>query len=133
MNIKIFSSLENARTGGLKIVRSSHQSAAVTGGDTIVLLVEKVDKTDISVRFYETDILNDEPHWMDWAKFNQTDVHHQYAISLVVPPYKTLNISSPREVMIQLHRPSDNFSSSPIPFNYLPLNNNWMEFDYFIS
>lgn len=30
--------------------------------------------------------------WEDWGKFTEADVHHQYAIALKTPPYRTTNI-----------------------------------------
>lgn len=36
------------------------------------------------------------------------------------PPYRDLNITTPKEVFIQLERPSDGDCSEPIKFTYKP-------------
>lgn len=30
--------------------------------------------------------------WEDWGKFSEADVHHQYAIALKTPPFRSQNI-----------------------------------------
>jgi len=39
---------------------------------------------------------------------------------LRTPPYKDLTITSPKEVFIQLERPSDSYCSAAIKFTYKP-------------
>lgn len=73
-----------------------HCTSPANGGKEIFILVEKVTKSktyycsilyrperfffpeNIKIRFYE----EDEGHevWQDFGKFNDIDVHHQYAI-----------------------------------------------------
>lgn len=53
------------------------------------------------MRFYEVDE-SGEPVWEDWARFNETDVHHQYAIAMKTPPYRERNIRSPVSCLIAL-------------------------------
>lgn len=88
------------------------------GGDDLILLVEKVNKKNIKVRFYE--IFEDDLVWEGFAKFRENDVHHQYAIVCKTPPYRDFNIQSSVEVNVELVRPSDDEHSASITFRYKP-------------
>lgn len=46
---------------------------------------------NIKVRFYETDEYEN-VMWEDWGRFSEADVHHQYAIALKTPPYRSKDI-----------------------------------------
>lgn len=108
--------LKSALTGDLKIVRMDHCTSPVAGGKEIYLLVEKVAKKNIRVRFYE----EDDDVWNAYARFNENDVHHQYAIVIKTPPYKNLDIDVEKKVYVQLERPSDGAISDPLEFTYYP-------------
>ncbi|KAK9881169.1 hypothetical protein WA026_014518 [Henosepilachna vigintioctopunctata] len=114
--------LKSALTGELKIVRLDHCTSPANGGREIFFLVERVTKKNIKVRFYE---LDDDDHvtWEDYGRFNDLDVHHQYAIVLKTPPYKNKEISSQVKVFVELVRPSDNARSEPKEFTYIPVQN----------
>ncbi|XP_037952157.1 nuclear factor NF-kappa-B p110 subunit-like isoform X2 [Teleopsis dalmanni] len=117
---KFINNRKSAQTGELRICRLSIASGSVNGGEDIILLVEKVSKKNIKVRFYEVDE-DDEVIWEDYAKFRESDVHHQYAITCQIPPYKDKNIEKPVDVLIELLRPSDDERSSPpVTFRYKP-------------
>lgn len=60
--------------------------------------------------------------WEDWGRFSEADVHHQYAIALKTPPYRTNEIDKSVKVYIQLYRPGDNSHSEPVEFRYKPSN-----------
>lgn len=61
--------------------------------------------------------------WEDWGRFSEADVHHQYAIALKTPPYRTSDIDKSVRVYIQLYRPGDNSHSEPVEFRYKPSTN----------
>ncbi|XP_063906696.1 nuclear factor NF-kappa-B p105 subunit isoform X2 [Zophobas morio] len=109
--------LKSALTGELKIVRMDHCTSPAKGGREIFILVERVTKKNIKVKFYE---LDDEDNivWEDYGKFSDLDVHHQYAIVFKTPPYKDLTIKSPVKVFIELERPSDRARSEAKEFTY---------------
>ncbi|KAJ8963852.1 hypothetical protein NQ314_005339 [Rhamnusium bicolor] len=75
-----------------------------------------VAKEDIQVRFYE-----EKGDWEAFADFQPSQVHKQHAIWFRTPKYKTLDITEPVKVFIQLRRPSDGATSEPLPFELLPL------------
>ncbi|XP_076162252.1 nuclear factor NF-kappa-B family member relish isoform X2 [Ptiloglossa arizonensis] len=111
--------LKSALTGELKICRIDKYTSSVEGGEEVFILVEKVGKKNIKIKFFE---LNDDDCeiWSAYGRFSELDVHHQYAIVFRTPPYRNLNITSPIEVFIQLERPSDADCSEPIKFTYKP-------------
>ncbi|XP_075146750.1 nuclear factor NF-kappa-B family member relish [Haematobia irritans] len=110
---------KSAQTGDLRITRLSIATGSVTGGEDLILLVEKVSKKNIKVRFYE--MKDDELLWESYASFRESDVHHQYAIVCRTPAYKDKDIDKPVEVFIELVRPSDDERSDPpVSFRYKP-------------
>lgn len=111
--------LKSALTGELKICRIDKFTSSCEGGEEVFILVEKVGKKNIKIKFFE---LNDDDNeiWYDYGRFSELDVHHQYAIVFRTPPYRDINITAPKEVFIQLERPSDKDCSEPIKFTYKP-------------
>ncbi|XP_023306641.2 nuclear factor NF-kappa-B p110 subunit [Lucilia cuprina] len=110
---------KSAQTGELRITRLSIATGNVAGGDDLILLVEKVSKKNIKVRFYE--MVDDEQVWEAFATFRESDVHHQYAIVCRTPAYKDKDIDKAVEVFIELVRPSDDERSyPPVSFRYKP-------------
>ncbi|KAM7360472.1 nuclear factor NF-kappa-B family member relish [Cochliomyia hominivorax] len=110
---------KSAQTGELRITRLSIATGNVAGGDDLILLVEKVSKKNIKVRFFE--MVDDEQVWEAFASFRESDVHHQYAIVCRTPPYKDKEIDKAVEVFIELVRPSDDERSyPPVSFRYKP-------------
>ena len=71
----------------LTICKLSHCSASVLGSVDIILLVEKVTKEDIQVRFFEMSPGKDELVWEGYGDFQHSNVHKQVAISLKTPKY----------------------------------------------
>lgn len=101
----------------LSIIKLSDCVSYVDGGrKDIILLCEKVAKEDIQIRFYE-----EKGDWEAFADFQPSQVHKQHAIWFRTPRYKTLEVTEPVKVFIQLRRPSDGASSEPLPFELLPL------------
>lgn len=113
--------MKSALTGELKISRLSTICSSASGGDDLIILVEKVGKKNIKVKFYELDEFDKEV-WTAWGIFTEVDVHHQYAIALRTPPYKDRDITEAVDVYIQLFRPSDQDQSEPMQFKYKPRN-----------
>ncbi|KAK5650289.1 hypothetical protein RI129_001318 [Pyrocoelia pectoralis] len=111
--------LKSALTGDLRIVRMDHCTSPCRGGREIFILVEKVTKKNIKVRFFELDD-DDNEVWEDYGRFSDLDVHHQYAIVFKTPPYKHSEIDKEVRVFIELQRPSDGARSEPKDFSYIP-------------
>ncbi|KPJ18966.1 Nuclear factor NF-kappa-B p110 subunit [Papilio machaon] len=111
--------MKSAATNDLKIRRMSRCIGRPKGGDDVILLVEKVNKKNIKIRFYELD-KNGTECWSAEGHFLQNDVHHQYAIVFRTPPYRDTKITSEKQVMIELMRPSDGRTSEPKEFTYKP-------------
>ncbi|XP_066951196.1 nuclear factor NF-kappa-B p105 subunit-like isoform X4 [Macrobrachium rosenbergii] len=111
--------LKNATTGELKIVRMSACSAPCTGGTEIWLLVEKVRRNNVQVKFFELDN-NDREVWTAYGEFSDSDVHHQYAIVFRTPRYRFTNLNTAVRVKVQLERPTDRDTSEPLDFTYMP-------------
>ena len=84
------------------------------GGKKIIILCEKVTREDIKVRFY------DSYAWEAWGEFNPSEVHKQYAISMKTPRYKDVNIKEKTKVFVELVKPTDESTSEPQDFYYLP-------------
>lgn len=110
--------LKSALTGELKICRMSICTGSVEGNDDLILLVEKVAKNNIKVRFFE--MQNGKEIWQSFGSFTEADVHHQYAIVLLTPPYRDKKIDNYVNVFVELVRESDNQRSAPLPFRYKP-------------
>ncbi|XP_015176773.1 PREDICTED: nuclear factor NF-kappa-B p100 subunit isoform X2 [Polistes dominula] len=111
--------LKSALTGELKICRIDKFTSSCEGGEEVFMLVEKVGKKNIKVKFFELDE-DDHEVWCDYGRFTELDVHHQYAIVFRTPPYKDINITSSKEVFVKLERPSDNDYSEAVKFTYKP-------------
>lgn len=111
--------LKSALTGELKICRIDKYTSSCEGGEEVFILVEKVSKKNIKIKFFEIDD-DDTEIWIDYGRFSELDVHHQYAMVFRTPPYRDRNITSPKKVFIQLERPSDSACSEPIKFTYKP-------------
>ncbi|CAB3236845.1 unnamed protein product, partial [Arctia plantaginis] len=109
--------MKSAATNDLKICRISRTSGSASGGEDIFILVEKVNKKNIMVRFFEVDETG-ERIWEGVGQFMQSDVHHQYAIVFRTPPYKDRKTPEDVQVYIELVRPSDGRTSEPKDFKY---------------
>ncbi|XP_055856300.1 nuclear factor NF-kappa-B p110 subunit [Episyrphus balteatus] len=109
---------KSALTGELKICRLSSVAGSAAGGEDIILLVEKVSKKNIQVRFFE--MRDDDLVWEAFGDFSDADVHHQYAITVRTPAYKNKDIDKSIDVSIELVRKSDDERSTPVDFRYKP-------------
>ncbi|XP_058793085.1 nuclear factor NF-kappa-B p100 subunit-like isoform X2 [Phymastichus coffea] len=115
--------LKSALTGELKICRIDKHTSSCDGNEEVWLLVEKVGRKNIKVKFYELDD-SENIIWEAEGRFSELDVHHQYAIVFRTPPYKTTNITEPVEVYLKLERPSDGEVSNSMKFLYKPSEKN---------
>merc|ERR1719189_355735 len=111
--------LKNPSTGELKICRISAFAGSVEGEEEVIILIERVKKGDIHVRFFELD-QDEERVWEELAEFQEGDVHHQYAIVFKTPKYRDVNVSQDVGVFFELYRPSDGAVSDPKAFRYKP-------------
>lgn len=102
----------------LVICRISKQAGSVHGGDQVFIFTEKIQKDNITVRFFEQS--EDGLVWEAFADFGQGDVHRQFAIVIRTPPYRNTRIRQPVTVLFQLRRPSDGEVSEAKPFQYIP-------------
>ncbi|XP_063619489.1 nuclear factor NF-kappa-B p100 subunit [Cydia splendana] len=109
--------MKSAATNDLKICRISKFYGRPKGGEDVYILVEKVNKKNIEIRFVERNENNEEV-WSAKAHFLQSDVHHQYAIVFRTPAYKNQEITSDVKVSVELVRPSDGRCSDPKEFTY---------------
>ncbi|XP_075971520.1 nuclear factor NF-kappa-B family member relish [Anticarsia gemmatalis] len=109
--------MKSAATNDLKICRISRSSGSASGGEDVFILVEKVNKKNIMIRFFELDE-NGERSWTGVGQFMQSDVHHQYAIVFRTPPYKDPKTPVDVQVFIELVRPSDGRTSEPKDFKF---------------
>lgn len=95
------------------------------GGDKILMFCDRVKREDIAIIFYEEKQTVDGPKRTWEYKLNEKNcksmtIHHQYGIKFNTPSYKHPDITEARQAFIQLHRPSDNEYSKPIPFEFVP-------------
>nr|CAD7604495.1 unnamed protein product [Timema genevievae] len=111
--------MKSALTGELKICRIDRHTSSCYGGDEIFILVEKVGKKNLKIKFFELDDEENEV-WCDYGRFSELDVHHQYAVVFRTPPYRDMNIDRVVDVFVQLLRPSDGDCSEPVRFQYKP-------------
>ncbi|XP_046438641.1 nuclear factor NF-kappa-B p100 subunit-like [Daphnia pulex] len=111
--------LKSTHAGDLRIVRIDKVYSCCTGQEEIFIFVEKVNKKDIKIRFFETDE-NEQEIWSAFADFSELDVHHQYAIAFKTPAYQDPNIQSDVTVQFQLYRPSNQSTSEAKSFTYTP-------------
>ncbi|NP_001095935.1 nuclear factor NF-kappa-B p110 subunit isoform 1 [Bombyx mori] len=111
-------SLKSAASNDLKICRISRCSGRPVGGEDVYIFVEKVNKKNIQIRFFELDE-NGHRVWTANGSFMPGDVHHQYAIIFRTPAYKDTKISKNVNVYIELARPSDGRTSEPKEFKYI--------------
>ncbi|KAI5637453.1 hypothetical protein NE865_09884 [Phthorimaea operculella] len=109
--------MKSAATNDLKICRMSRHCGRPRGGDDVFILVEKVNKKNIVIRFYEVNEEGDEV-WSANGNFLQSDVHHQYAIVFRTPPYRDPQITRDVTVYMELMRPSDGRTSERKEFVY---------------
>ncbi|XP_069358194.1 nuclear factor NF-kappa-B p110 subunit [Maniola hyperantus] len=109
--------MKSAATNDLKICRISRCYGRPQGSDDVFILVEKVNKKNIMIRFFELDERG-ERTWNATGTFLQSDVHHQYAIVFRTPQYRDPKISKDVTVYMELVRPSDGRTSEPKEFTY---------------
>ncbi|XP_013200231.2 uncharacterized protein LOC106142858 isoform X1 [Amyelois transitella] len=110
--------MKSASTNDLKICRISKTSGRARGGDDIFIFVEKVNKKNIKIRFFELDA-NGVEVWQAYAHFLESDVHHQYAIAFSTPQYHDPYVPNNVKVYFELQRPQDGRTSDPKEFTYI--------------
>ncbi|CAG2168475.1 unnamed protein product [Oppiella nova] len=107
----------------LIITDISTTCAPITGGK-VMLFCNYIDEEDIEVRFYELDTTG-AVVWESIADLKPPvgEVHKRVGISLMAPGYPysdDMSGGKPVPVYLQLRRPSDQRSSDPVVFTYLP-------------
>ena len=101
----------------LQIMDISDNCSPAKGGKKIIILCERVSRDDIKVRFYQ-----DKPQWEAFGIFKPEEVHRQYAISFLTPPYLDACLEEPKKVWVELTK-QDGSSSEPVEFSFTPNNN----------
>merc|ERR1711971_1450019 len=100
----------------LQIMDISETCAPAEGGKKIIILCERVARDDIKVRFYDP-----MDSWESWGEFNAQDVHKQYAITFKSPNYAMKEGGTEgKTVLVELVKPSDESTSEPMEFTFLP-------------
>lgn len=102
-------------TSQLKISCLNQNRGSCIGKTEIYMLCDKVQKDDIEIIFRRG-------QWKANGEFAQTDVHRQIAIVFKTPPYQDQDITEEVDVNVYLRRLSDQMTSEPVPFTYLPHN-----------
>ena len=106
----------NKHAENLKINEISDNEATVAGNKKIIILTEKLPKSeDIVVRF------SDGLGWQYCGCLDSGHLYKQVAIIMKVPKYGDQGIQERRKVSIQLVKISDNSASEPVDFYYTPL------------
>ena len=98
----------------LQIMDISDNSSPAKGGKKIIILCERVSRDDIKVRFYQ-----ETPKWEAFGIFKPEEVHRQYAISFLTPPYLDGFLEEPKKVWVELTK-QDGSSSEPVEFIFTP-------------
>ena len=108
-------------TKGVQIIEMSDDWSPVDGGKKMIILCERILKSDIKVNFFETDKSGNRT-WEAGGIFQETDVHKQYGICFRTPPYRTdRSITTKVRVNVELQKLSDKHGrSDPLPFYYFP-------------
>jgi hypothetical protein len=103
------------------IITDISTTCSPISGGKVMLFCNYIDEDDIEVRFFETDT-NGVITWETIADLKPPigEVHKRVGISLISPPYHDLNAKNAINVYLQLRRPSDQRSSEPLIFTYLP-------------
>ncbi|XP_054263852.1 nuclear factor NF-kappa-B p110 subunit isoform X2 [Macrosteles quadrilineatus] len=123
---KPIKNMKNAQFNDLKICRIDKIAGTCLGKEEVFIFVDKVNKKDIKVRFFELDD-NKEEIWHADAELNEDDVHFQYAIAFRTPRYRNTDIKDNVQVYFQLERPSNHGRSEPKEFEYTPDPERWRD------
>ncbi|CAB0044847.1 unnamed protein product [Trichogramma brassicae] len=107
--------LDTSAENDISIQFASHASDSVIGGTEMCLLCKRLDRDDIKVVFFD-----DESGWKSEARLSSPGVWNRCALLFKVPTYCDPGIEEPRQVTVQLRRPSDGAVSQAVPFTYRP-------------
>nr|ALF84899.1 dorsal-like protein [Paracyclopina nana] len=107
----------------LAILNYSDNWSPVQGGKKILLFCEKVSKDDIEVHFSYQD--QNSKTQVIKGHFTPNDVHKQYGISFVTPPFTDQKISQEVLTSMYLFKPSEQAQSDAIDFYFRPLSTNF--------
>ena len=90
-------------------------------GGKVMLFCNYIDEEDIEVRFYRTDTTG-AIVWESVADLKPPmgEIHKRVGISMLAPAYPYRETRTPVHTFLQLRRPSDQKTSEPIVFTYLP-------------
>lgn len=116
--------LDEKSHGSLEIVNLYPQMSPARGGGEVLIFGDHVEREYFSAIFYEEEqgprglertwfcILNHE-NWKSKL------LHSPHSIRCKIPRYANQSIKKARQIFIQLHRPSDNVYSKPMPFKFV--------------
>lgn len=97
------------KSNELTITRLCSCSSPMSGGAKIIMLCDKISKSDIKIRFFETNDDGNED-WEAFADFQPSDIHKQCAIPFTVPRYR--NSDCQQHVKVRLIKPLCNASTN---------------------
>ncbi|XP_014237643.1 embryonic polarity protein dorsal-like [Trichogramma pretiosum] len=108
--------LDTSAENDISIQFASHASDSVIGGTEMCVLCKRLDRDDIKVVFHDA-----ESGWKCEARLCSPGVWNRCALLFKVPTYCDPGIEEPRQVTVQLRRPSDGAVSQAVPFTYRPV------------
>ena len=112
---------QSVQSSSPRICKINISKGCPEGGDEVLILCEKIQKSDIEVIFsQEKEGVINKTGWYKTVEITTNDVHHQYAVSIKSPAYIEINIKRTQTVFIRLRRMSDNLYSNAMEFNYEP-------------
>ena len=110
---------QSVHSSSPRICRVNVNNGQPGGDEEIMILCEKIQKSDIEVIFsQEHDSVDKESGWYVSLDITSNDVHHQYAVLLKTPAYIDTNLETSETVFIRLRRKSDNVYSNAVEFTY---------------
>ena len=112
---------QSVQSSSPRICKINVSKGCPEGGDEVLILCEKIQKSDIEVIFSEEkEGMDSKTGWYQNVEITANDVHHQYAVSIKSPAYIEIDIKRTQTVFIRLRRMSDNLYSNAMEFNYEP-------------
>lgn len=101
----------------MTIYKISDTWSPASGGKTIIIFCNKIDNTDIKIRFFEKDAQNRDTFIGD---SRPRYVHRNVGISFETPRYDGILVGTQANVFVEMVRPSDQARSNPLSFQYVP-------------
>lgn len=112
--------INNKAESDVKIHEISETFSPASGGKKIIIFCSKIARKDIEIRFYEEDA-GKKQTLIGFGSFEPSNVYQDVVIVFTTPKYDYKYVDGrPRNIFIELVRPSDNARSNRLPFQYVP-------------